>query len=187
MARKVDARDQPTAPQGAAGNDDLDILHPERTLTVAGRTVSVREYGFFEGMDMRIVAKDFFDALYALFGAAGPAPAYDEVEEVIAAHRPAVIGMVAAAIGPNPDAVADKQAAAQAHADTVRWVAGLDDAAGDALLVTWWMVNAGFFLRRMMRRAAQAALSPRARSAGAGSSTDSSPVATSAPSPSSHA
>jgi hypothetical protein len=161
MATKVD-KATPAAPKGAAGVDDLDVLQPDREITVGGRKVVVREFRFFEGLRLRAAHKPFFDELFVLFNDAAAPPGFDDVALVLGAHQQAVADMVA--LSTDTDA---------------GWVLGLGDQDGDALLVTWWLVNAGFFVRGLLRRAAQrrVAVSP---SAGPASTTSSSPQATSA-------
>ena len=49
MATKLPAA---PASDATATADDLAILHPDRTLTLGGRAITLREYGFFEGLDV---------------------------------------------------------------------------------------------------------------------------------------
>lgn len=173
MARKVTkAGGAPAAPKGAAGVNDVEILSPDQEITIDGRVVLVREYRFFEGLKLRARARPFFDDLYSLFVLAGPAPSFDDVSDLLGEHEAAVVDMVALSTGCEPE-----------------WIRGLDDQDGDTLLVTWWLVNAGFFIRRVMRRAAQERLASASQSAGPASSTllsqpdTSVPPTTSEPSP----
>jgi len=168
MARRAEKPGAPAAPQGAVGANDLAILHPDAELEIGGRKVTVREYGFFEGGRIREQAKPFFSDLYALFDADGAAPSFDDISSLLVRHEDLVVGMVAAATG---------MPAGEIHA--------LGDEDGEALMVTWWMVNAGFFTRRVLRRAAQERFAQGSQRAGVASSTSSSAPDTSAPSPSS--
>ncbi len=61
MATKLPAA---PAPETAAA-DDLAILHPDRTLVLGGRTIVLREYGFFEGLDVADRAAGFIADLIA--------------------------------------------------------------------------------------------------------------------------
>ena len=61
MATKLPAA---PAPETAAA-DDLAILHPDRTLVLGGRTIVLREYGFFEGLDVADRASAFIADLIA--------------------------------------------------------------------------------------------------------------------------
>ena len=60
MARKVVKPEKPAEP----GADDLQVLHPERSPIIAGRQVTVREYGFIEGLGLRPLAQPFLDELH---------------------------------------------------------------------------------------------------------------------------
>jgi hypothetical protein len=160
MATKVD-KATPAAAKAAVGVDDLDVLQPDRAITVAGRRITVREFRFFEGLRLRAQHAPFFDDLYALFTSAATPPGFEQVALVLGAHQGAVADMVALATDTEAE-----------------WVLGLGDADGDSLLVTWWLVNAGFFVRGLMRRAAQQRLAARP-SDGPASTTSSSPQDTS--------
>lgn len=46
MARKV------TRKKSATGAEDLSVIHPDRTIIIAGRDVVMREYGFFESLEL---------------------------------------------------------------------------------------------------------------------------------------
>ncbi|GGK08560.1 DUF6631 family protein [Luteimonas terricola] len=157
-ARAAAAAKDPAAP---APDTDLQIMDPDSQVIIDGQVITVREYRFFEGARVRLMAKPFFDALYALFSDAGAAPSFDEIVELIGQHEDDVAAMVAAATGLPPARVK-----------------ALDDADGEALLLTWWMVNAGFFTRRVLRRAAHARLQAASQPDGPASSTTSSPPGT---------
>lgn len=46
MARKV------TRKKSATGAEDLSVINPDRTIIIAGRDVVMREYGFFESLEL---------------------------------------------------------------------------------------------------------------------------------------
>lgn len=129
MARKLerDKKDDQVA-------DELTILHPEREVHVGGRKVVIREYGFIEGMRLRVKARPFIDALYAImkdsvdFG-------YEQVLDVLSQFNDDVLAM-----------------AAQAADVEKSWVEKLDPAEGDAFLLVWWAVNQDFFYQGVYRR-----------------------------------
>ncbi|WP_363798389.1 DUF6631 family protein [Lysobacter firmicutimachus] len=123
MARKV-RRPQPAA-------DELVVLQPNRTLPLGDRTVTVREIGFFESLKLH-------DAIAALVA--------DLVEQtddgnidlgrlhrICAQHPAATIALLAQACDQPAD-----------------WVQALSGAHGDLLLLTFWAVNADFFLQRVL-------------------------------------
>ncbi|MFT0531602.1 DUF6631 family protein [Castellaniella hirudinis] len=117
--------------------DDLDILHPERTETIGGRQVTVREFTFVEGLRANALAKPFIDDLVKVFSKGEPD--YETVLAVIGAHDAVVIEMVAMATDVDAD-----------------WVRALPPEDGELLLAMWWGANAGFFGRAIVRRAAVA-------------------------------
>jgi hypothetical protein len=163
MARKLDKDGQsPAAPKGAAGANDLEVLRPDLEVQVGARILVMREYRFWEGLQLEQRHKAFFEDLYALFDRGRVAPGFDDVADLLAMHQDSAIAMVAQACTAEPE-----------------WVAGLDDRDGDKLMVTWWVVNANFFIRRVMRRAAKAHVARANPPDGPASSTSSLPAGTS--------
>ena len=159
MARKLSATEQARVAGADAGADDLAVLHPERVLRIAGDTVTVREYGFVEGLRLAAAAAPVVAALaeHAQRGAL----AIESLQHVMAAHADDVVVLIAAACDRSTD-----------------WVRALGDADGLTLAITWMTVNAGFFGRRVVMAAQLAA----ARApAGATSTPPSSPTGTTPP------
>lgn len=115
--------------------DDLEILHPERELQIAGVKITMREYGFVEGMRLAGAAAPVVHDLAALSGAnvAGSLLEYANLQAVFAKHVDAIVGMVA-----------------QACDQPVEWVSKLQPVDGENLLLTWWAVNGPFFVRRVI-------------------------------------
>lgn len=160
MARRVDSEQPAAAPKGAAavkdpGAQDLAILQPDGEITIAGERITVREYRFYEGLRLQAQARPFFDALYALFGMGERPPSVDDIAVLLGEHEEATVAMLALATG-KPET----------------WIRELSESDGDALLLAWWTVNGSFFIRRVMRRAAQDRFG--SRSGGLGSTTPSS-------------
>ena len=143
MARKLKRRTTPAA------IDELDVLHPERSMIIAGRAVTVREYGFIEGLRLRPVYKAFADELYAVF--VDHAPEFEAVLDIVARHVDAITELCAVAADVEPD-----------------WVRSLSSDDGELLLMLWWGANAGFFIHRLGTRLAVARATAQ-RSAGANS------------------
>lgn len=119
----------------AEGADDLEILHPEREIEIAGVKVVMREYGFVEGMhlaakaapivhDIKSLAADLTDVRLE----------YSALEAVFAMHMDIIIDMVA-----------------QACDQPMEWVRELSPEDGEALTFVWWAVNGPFFVRRLLR------------------------------------
>lgn len=113
---------------------DLDVLHPNREATIAGRKVVLREYGFIEGLRLRPLIRPFTDDLYALYRN-GPPPGYEEILDIIGRHADTVIELAAVA--------ADVE---------VGWARKLSSADGDLLLLLWWGANSHFFIQNLLRR-----------------------------------
>ncbi|WP_286806195.1 MULTISPECIES: DUF6631 family protein [unclassified Marinimicrobium] len=156
MAKRVDKKPaQDSAPDGA---DDLAILHPEHTLTVGGEKVTVREYGFVEGLRLRPKYQPLLDALYDIM-VGERAPELDAVEAVLAEQLDTTLDLIAVAADVDRSFIED-----------------LSNEDGQRLMDAWWAVNSPFFLRSVFKRAAQErALS---RHAGATSTTASSSTGT---------
>lgn len=118
-------------------DNELDVLHPEQTLQVGGRTVTVREYSFVEGLRIEAKVRPLVQGLDAM--AAEDGPAIDRLYALMAENHELVLELVAQACGQPLD-----------------WVRGLGDEDGQSLLMAWWSANARFFLRRLiLRRAAE--------------------------------
>ena len=144
MATKIDKADLDAPPAGtpAGGADDLSIMAPDRSIMVGGEWITVREYRYFEGAKVRDTAKEFFAALYELIGMGEQPPTFEAVEELIAKHAELVKFMVSVACDRD-----------------IAWAQNLGEAEGDEVVLTWWVVNAPFFIRRVLRKAAQERLS----------------------------
>lgn len=125
MARKVD-KPKPKRPAPS----ELDILQPNRTLPIAGRDVTVRELGFFESLSLSPQVSALVSALVEKTGGADLDLAL--LYSVCAAQPEATVALLARACDQSED-----------------WVRGLAASQGDLLLVTFWAVNADFFLQRV--------------------------------------
>lgn len=115
--------------------DDLDVLMPERALTVAGMTVTVREYTFAQQLQHRADLRPVIDAVAGLFAGmdAAGGVALEQLTDALATVHEPVMTCVAIACGQPRE-----------------WVEGLTGADVDNLLFTWWGVNADFFTRQAM-------------------------------------
>ena len=139
--------------------DDLAILHPDRTLAIGGRNVTLREYGFFEGLDVADRAAMFITDLIAL--SEDGTLRYAQVRRLFGRHR-AVIPAIAAQAG-------DVEAT---------WLEALAPDELELYLATWFAVNAAFFVREVLAELREVQLLAAGASAGAISSPDSPPPAT---------
>lgn len=124
------------------GRDDLDILHPDRVIRIGGAEVTVREYGFLQGLRIQASAMPIVESLAQ--AAAKPDLQERMVQDLLAGHADELVVLLAESTGLSREAIA-----------------ALDDADGQLLMLTWWAVNAGFFVRRVaMRTLARAAAAP---------------------------
>lgn len=120
------------------GADDLEVLHPERLLTIAGREITVREYGFVEGLRLLKLAEPIIAGLQG--DLARGTPSFESVFGVLAEQADSVVQMMAIA--------ADVE---------VEWIESLGQDEGQLLLMTWWGVNGPFYMRTAGLRAGVAA------------------------------
>lgn len=147
MARKVKTEKSTAAPKGAAVGKQVDeaaIIAPERTIEIAGTEVTVREFTFMDSLTLNREIAAVVDGLAAMPGAADGEPDFANLVSALASNPDASVRLVAASC--------------QMPAD---WVAGLRGAAGETLLQVFWVVNAPFFINRLLtawefRRAAKA-------------------------------
>lgn len=138
QAATVEASGNNAALPAPKAADDLAVLHPERTLTIGGAVVTLREYSFVDGLKLRGLYAPFFDALYARIEQNDfHAPTLDVVESVVAEHLDALITLISHAAGVEE-----------------AWVRGLNDEDGHELMNAWWLVNAHFFIRRVSAKIA---------------------------------
>jgi len=168
MARRIE---KPQAMEDS--QDDLEILHPDAEITVAGRQLTVREYGFIEGLKLRGKMQPFLESLRSLTATPAVTP-IDRILDILAEHQAAVTELVAVSAGVEPE-----------------WIESLNDQDGSALVFTWWAVNSPFFVRQLQNRMINELLKPLPAavpmSAGVTSTPPSSPTGTtpteSAPTP----
>lgn len=122
-------------PAPEPGAEDLAILHPDQTLTIAGRELTVREYRFVEGLRLQPLFAPFLDDLYASLQDGERVPELHHLVQIMGQHQVQIMELVAIS--------------AQVEAG---WIEQLTDDDGMQLLYTWWAVNAGFFMRRIGSR-----------------------------------
>ncbi|WP_336175029.1 DUF6631 family protein [Alloalcanivorax xenomutans] len=144
-------------------DEDLEKLHPERELTLQGEQITVREYGFVEGLRLKPFAKPFLDDMEGLMS--GKALTLPDVLGLIETHHEIILELIAQSIDRDMD-----------------WMRGLSSMEGEVLMMTWWMVNGPFFMRSVQNRRIAEMASEHAqrsqRSAGPTSTAPSSPTDT---------
>jgi len=122
-------------PDDADLGPDHEVLFPERTLTIGGEPVTVREYSFAEGLRIAASHRALLADLAGLFlPREGQAADVDlaDLQAVLGARVEQVLDLIAMATGRE-----------------VAWLAALSDSNGQDLLLTWWAVNLAFFTRRL--------------------------------------
>ncbi len=123
----------PAAPADEATStaDDLAVLRPDRTLPIGGSHVTIREYGFFEGLDVADRASAFIADLVA--ASEEGTLRYTQVRRLFGRHRSVVPSI-----------------AAQAGDVEVAWLEALAPDDLEIYLATWFAVNAAFFVREAL-------------------------------------
>ena len=121
-----------------AGADDLEVLHPERPLTIAGRDITVREYGFVEGLRLLPIAEPIIAGLQGDLERG--APTFESIMGILAQHADVAVRLLAVACDVDAE-----------------WIETLSQDEGHLLLMAWWSVNGPFYLRTAATRAAVAA------------------------------
>jgi len=142
MARKLQSAAQSIdaatvdAPQADEGAKDLSILVPDITLEIGGRTVTVREPRFLQGLRIRAKAHALArDLTASIKGGEGLT---DDVLDVLARHDALV-----------KELICDVTEGADAE-----WIDGLSDIDGETLMLAWWTCFGPFFIRQFSRRLA---------------------------------
>lgn len=138
MATKIPAAPKATH-DAATAADELAVLHPDRTLPIGGRDVTIREYGFFEGLDVADRASAFIADLVA--ASEDGTLRYTQVRRLFGRHR-SVVPLIAA----------------QAGDVEVAWLEALAPDDLEIYLATWFAVNAAFFVREALAELRETAL-----------------------------
>lgn len=120
MAKKRVAKQEPVS--------DLAILHPDRPVEIAGRSIVVREYGFIEGQRLLHLAEPLIKEIANAF--AGGVPAFIEFQFIAAKYIDNLTKLISVSID-QPE----------------EWLEGLSPIDGDLLLNIWWEVNGNFYIR----------------------------------------
>ncbi|MDR2186859.1 MAG: hypothetical protein LBE62_02270 [Azonexus sp.] len=162
MAEKTAPPPLPPGGGGVGGEGEqssdlavLAVLAPDGEITIGGEKITVKKLTFGDQIKHAMALKWVSDALKTSFS-----------EDV---------GCLIDALSDIGDALYELLEAATGKPRD--WIEGLQGGEGEALLLTFWTVNADFFVRRLV---AYPALAARA-SAGAASSPPSSATATASP------
>ncbi len=132
-----DSQPAPTAEAQPDPAEELAIIKGQTEVQLSdGRTVTVREYrAFFEGLKVDAIAAGFEADLAAALDGMQPT-------------EPGALLQLGAVFGAHPGVLIELLAMATdlEHED----IQCLPDADGQTLLVTWWGLNANFFMRRVV-------------------------------------
>lgn len=116
--------------------DEVEILHPDRTITVAGREVTVREFRALEGMKLAELWRPIVDSLHEISSVEdSDEPGWDFLDALIERHHDALCELMARTSG-----------------QPRQWIEELPESEYLELLYAFWSANAGFFMRRLARR-----------------------------------
>lgn len=113
-----------------------DIILPNRTITVGGEELEVKEFTLIQGMKLTEIMRPMLDDFLAAFQNTTE-PDLDVLDGVLARHTQATMQMLALAVN-----------------KPVKWVFDLPYADGQVLLNEFWRVNSGFFTLLLGRRRA---------------------------------
>ena len=153
MATRIGNQDQLPSESGSLDSgavaDELDILAAQQQGQVDGKTVIVREYGFFEGARILPAAAPLLADLQPLFEGREP-PSMLQVTDVLLSHPDVFRHLLACAIAPPPGEGTDTAAEVRAQE---AWLETLNETDGEQMLLLWWQANGNFLLRRLLRNA----------------------------------
>lgn len=125
----------PKSPAPQAPDNSLEVLLPDRQLTVGGIEVTVRELSFREQLANNYLLAPMADALSVIPAEQLEGPdSINIIYDALALYSDSLSELVAISCGKS-----------------VEWVDALPPADGEALILSWWMVNSGFFVRRLWR------------------------------------
>lgn len=153
MARKIGKSNASPAADPAAG-EDLVALHPHVPLMLAGRAITIREYGFWEGLEVAGRATAFIADLVE--SCTSGTLRFAQVRRLFGKHKDVIVEIAAQSADVEPD-----------------WILSLDGQDAELFLTTWFTVNTRFFMREVVEEVREAQLLARTRRTGSGSLPDS--------------
>ncbi len=130
MARKV-IKPAPVAAEPSSAAADLSALQPDITHTIAGRKVTIREYGFFEGLQVADTAAAFIADMHQQ--CADGTLTYSRIRRLFGKHQAAVVEIAALSGGVEAE-----------------WLLSLSPSDAELFLSTWFAVNSGFFMHELV-------------------------------------
>ena len=115
---------------------DEEIIFPEAELMINGELITVNEITYMQGMRLHNSIQPMIDDMATAF--AKENPGLPLIAGVFASHNQLLNEMILMTTGKDED-----------------WLLSLNDEDGQALLMTFWIVNSGFFTRRLASKSMQ--------------------------------
>lgn len=112
---------------------DADVLFPDVDLSIGGKTVTVREFRFFEGMKLAREAAALLRDMASLLSDSVAAADLADIGDLFANHEQILSMLLQTSTGQDAE-----------------FIAGLNDSDGQKLLITFWTVNKAFFINRLL-------------------------------------
>jgi len=131
VARDVTQQVNAAGPAPAAEADALAVLNPDGRLTLSGRAVAVREYSFFEGLEVAHRASALIADMHQL--CRDGFLRFDRIRRLFGKHREVVLAIAAQAADVEPE-----------------WIEALPRDEADVFLSVWFAVNADFFVHEVV-------------------------------------
>lgn len=110
---------------------EADILFPDRSITINGEAVTVKEFSYLEGLKAAAIAQPLLADLLLLIQSED-ALGLTELDRIIGQNADAWTELLGLSIGQTAD-----------------WVAGLSDKDGTRLSMMFWEINGPFLVRRV--------------------------------------
>jgi hypothetical protein len=148
MAKKVPAK-KAAASRGTAtaapssGAEDLQTIHPDIEVEIAGREIVMREYGHIEGLQLRPRMAEFTRDLHELIVGSKSELLFEDIFDMAGAHVEAVRFAMAQSMA---------EPGKPANAADIEWISALGALDGERAMEAWWTACGPFFLRRVTKR-----------------------------------
>jgi hypothetical protein len=113
-------------------NDLATLVPAEAELVIGGVKIKVLPLGFFAGIKYQAELVPVINALLELASEEADIP-IDKIGAIFNGHQPLLFELMAVSTS-----------------KPVEWVESLEDEDGLMLLMTFWKVNSGFFVRRLV-------------------------------------
>lgn len=133
MAHKVTKKTKKGQNSAAQAAEDLNVLFPDVSITVAGQQVVVREYPFMQWLELRVDCGELIESLAELISQKDEVET-DELLEFFENHFQEIKVLILESI-----------------AGDAQFLSQLNDVEMQNLIFTWWRVNKHFFLRSAFR------------------------------------